>query len=199
MKTRLITGLVLVNALASSAVDHSTPTPNPPVVISGRITVSAENLASLALEKPLAVAEGIRITHMGVGRFDQTPPPAETGTDADLTPPRPALSFTPANEIPFTPGNFFGWVVRFDTNRNNLTLTEEFVLPAPITISGGSGATVVSDDGKTATSPRDFPALWDWTYNFWGLEEGDPVGDHEFGVFLGETEIARFKFKIIEP
>jgi hypothetical protein len=144
--------------------------PNDLRLDAGMVTVSQASLEAIAVDPPQEAAPGLRVTHRGVGKFRLL---------ADGS-----LAFVPASQVPLVPGERFGWVVRFDTSRDALKLTEIFRLPEPINITGDSSKTTISDDGKTATTPRDFDRVWDWTYNYWAFDATDPAGKHSFEVLL---------------
>jgi hypothetical protein len=184
----LAAALALAAALPRSAVAEDAPAP--PAVIEAGLTISREALAKVALDEPIVVADDLRITHMAVGRFIRPEGSHSKGTSG---------RFVPTTNVPIVAGELFGWIVRFDTSRDEIELTEKLVLPVGSDDWSGIDEDAVSEDGTTATSTIIFDQLWDWTFHTWGFDTTDPAGKHRFEILFEDKVIAVLPFTAATP
>lgn len=100
--------------------------------------------------------------------------------------------------IPNREGVVYGWLIRLNTDREQVTWREEFVLPtAPEQWNtGGEEAITISEDRTTATTEHTVGVDDGEIANWWGVAEGDPSGQYVMRVYI-EGELAEtFEFRL---
>lgn len=107
--------------------------------------------------------------------------------------------FKVVSEIPLKEGAEFGWVLDVETSETTLWVEEILTLPekpASWGATAASGESVISSDGKTATTKREYQVNGGIVENFWGIAEGDPAGEYTI-VLKNEGEVVFEKtFKV---
>jgi hypothetical protein len=149
------------------------------------VFVTESSLAKIKLPAPIKISDGLTITHLGTGVFENEP---KTGS----------ILFRPADEVPLKPGLGFGWVMKVDSTESAVQVVEKFTLPkANGSWSVDPDSTQISDDGLTATTTEEHQ-FWDFIWRVWTLENGDPDGPHSFGLKVAGKEVPELKFKIVK-
>jgi len=183
MKRLILPLLLLVSATSTPA---SEPAETSRFALATNFFINGEDLKKIALQKPLKIADDLRITHMGVGTYKR---------DGQRV-----VQFSPTTKIVRKKGRAFGWVVRFDTTRDTLEISEKFILPEKGTKwTVNRNEIAISGDGTNAVSTRNFEKLWDWTFNFWSFDAEDPLGTHSFELSIAEQLIAKLPFEVTAP
>jgi hypothetical protein len=89
--------------------------------------------------------------------------------------------FQVASEVPLKDGVGFGWVVEIETSEHAIETVETLTLPTKPDSWGPtaeSGESIISEDGKSATTKREYPIHNGIVENFWSIAEGDPAGEY---------------------
>ncbi len=103
-----------------------------------------------------------------------------------------------AKRIPNRQGVVYGWRIRLETDRAELSWREEFVLPtAPDqwNTAGEEGITI-SADRTTAITERTVAIDDGEILNWWGVAEGDPSGEYVMRVYVEGDLVETFEFRL---
>jgi hypothetical protein len=138
------------------------------------------------LAEPVKVDDDLVVTHAFVGWWQEEPKTKR-------------FFLQTGSAVPLTAGQIFGWVLKVQTTRREVTLEEVFRLPERgQSWSVDQDRTTISDDGLSATTASQLP-VWDFLYNLWTMEAGDPAGKHEFSLSIDDVKIADLPLEVKKP
>ena len=111
-----------------------------------------------------------------------------------------AVTIKAVDKIPLTPGQVYGWRLKFRTKRQSLSLREEVQMPvAPKSWSNSipDAEFKVSPDGRTGITKADAVLVDGALMNAWAVAEGDPPGQYEIRLFIDGRLVRTFKFEAV--
>jgi hypothetical protein len=111
-----------------------------------------------------------------------------------------AVTIKAVDKIPLTPGQLYGWRLKFRTKRQSLFLREEVQMPvAPKSWSNSipDAEFKVSADGRTGITKADAVLVDGALMNAWAVAEGDPAGLYEIRLFIDGRLVRTFRFEAV--
>ena len=127
---------------------------------------------------------------------------AQTVLESDFTITVPNGSGEPVVEsttlVPLLEGTCYDWHLRLSKVKGAVEITEVYTLPeAPqIWEVSGSGAIVVGEDQRSATSTLSLTPEQGWISSGWCVSAGDPEGDYRFEIKAGDRLLETFAFEL---
>ena len=115
--------------------------------------------------------------------------------------PRGEFVFVATDQVPNVEDQAYGWRVRVDDPHEPVKWIESMTLPTAPESWEGVGENpnaVVSPDGRTSTMIGVTEPVDGYVGNIWSVAIGDPPGDYEMEVELGDGRKARFRFRVGE-
>lgn len=109
--------------------------------------------------------------------------------------------FKPTDTVPLINGLRYGWRLKVRTSREWLNVREEFKLPsAPLEWqTDKSHRRFRTKEDETFAESTFYMAVWDGALDhWWGVLEGDPIGEHTIRVFVEGQLAHTFIFRVIE-
>ena len=104
-------------------------------------------------------------------------------------------TFLRSNLVPNRKGQIYGWILLVKTDKEDVLLREELVLP-----SRGNWSTEnelkVSADGRVGVLERRARVVDGKVSNWWSIADGDPTGEHLISISLDGVPAGQFKFVI---
>lgn len=108
-------------------------------------------------------------------------------------------TFVPANVVPLTPNQGYGWIMLLRTDKPKIKWREEFTLPAKPATWGGPeplGSRSVSTDDRVSITEREVPTDRGIIFNSWAVAPGDPKGRYVIRVFIEGSLAKVFEFDV---
>ena len=117
-------------------------------------------------------------------------------------------TFSQAAEVPFIPGQEYGWRIKVEPADGMVHWKEEFQLPGvPKTWGGNEPGEKLAPSskehqelksgGKVCVSEKDAWADEGFIFNFWTVAKGDPTGQYEMRVYVEGKLAKTFVFQLV--
>jgi hypothetical protein len=104
--------------------------------------------------------------------------------------------FTQTDVIRMAPNISYGWAIRLRTGRKQVHFNEELRMPVAPTHWGLSKTTKISDNGRVATTSKEYEPRKGIISNFWKFSDGDPKGTYQIAISVEGVLVRRFKFSV---
>ena len=134
---------------------------------------------------PEEPAPGIKIIHSDFGLFNRS----DSGE----------FVFVPTRTVPLVPGQAYGWAIELSTDRPEIKLTEDVILPAKPATWGNEepgSKRVITPDQRIAITRQTVKPENGIISSIWSVAPGDPAGSYIIHVYVEDTLVAIYDFEV---
>jgi len=110
--------------------------------------------------------------------------------------------FVETDIVPLVENQAYGWIIRLGRGFDKVKWREEFTLPAAPKTWGTTeteGTREISTDKKISVTEKETLVREGRIFNFWSVAAGDPIGKYVIRVFIDNSLVATFHFKVVKP